>query len=261
MDASPLLKLPGELRNIIYEYSCSSSEDIHVRPWICRHPYARPPRYRKSVHVALTATCKQVRQESEPIFFGINTFVISCRLRPGDFGDGMALPAVRFASKWLHRVGSRNWPLFTRLVLDLGSLVSYHEVAVFMASPALIRHHSLQSCGVHVRFRPFYPIKPLDLPLSEPLDVEKAVEAFRDACQVTQCWGGRYTRINFEHASKLFERELQKAAEPMLRRLEPDPAGIRDITDALVGVAGISLQAPGAVRVLDIKRRDCSQGR
>jgi hypothetical protein len=56
-----LLSLPGELRNNIYELCLAKSTYI----------------YAERATPALTATCRQIRQESLPIYYGLNTFRFS----------------------------------------------------------------------------------------------------------------------------------------------------------------------------------------
>lgn len=80
MDDSPFRKLSAELRNTIYEYALvhDQSIDVHLRgqnrPTLLRHD----AQYDLT---ALTATCKQARQEALPIFFNKNHFKICVRIK------------------------------------------------------------------------------------------------------------------------------------------------------------------------------------
>ncbi|KAK5115850.1 hypothetical protein LTR85_009444 [Meristemomyces frigidus] len=79
MDHSPLARLPAELRNEIYELALTQAEavvDIGQR-WEWR---ARGGGIYQVTSIgealAITKTCKQIRQESASIFFSTNTFDI-----------------------------------------------------------------------------------------------------------------------------------------------------------------------------------------
>ncbi|KAI4915294.1 hypothetical protein J4E85_010419 [Alternaria conjuncta] len=54
---SPLLRLPGEIRNKIYAYACSRTQAV----------FNNSPRARKST--AIISTCSQMRHEAHAIFF------------------------------------------------------------------------------------------------------------------------------------------------------------------------------------------------
>lgn len=79
MDASPLAKLPPELRSIIYEL-------VLYRPLGFRFErrrknaditYCNPPDQRQRHMLALTEVCKHVRAESTSTFYAINSFIIT----------------------------------------------------------------------------------------------------------------------------------------------------------------------------------------
>ncbi|GIZ38688.1 hypothetical protein CKM354_000209500 [Cercospora kikuchii] len=79
MDSSPFGTLPAEIRNDIYELVLLSEEPILVHCEAAATPGV-PRKYRYLP--GLIATCKQIRRESEQIFFKRNTFHVSIAPRP-----------------------------------------------------------------------------------------------------------------------------------------------------------------------------------
>ena len=77
---SPLLRLPGELRNRIYEHALADSfiEPMSYQRTVSRHPResSNPP---MSATVSLIRTCRQTRSEAEPLFFAHTTFGFDSR--------------------------------------------------------------------------------------------------------------------------------------------------------------------------------------
>lgn len=73
---SPLLSIPGHIRNAIYRILLVSSKTIEPRgPWqqgSTSYPTYPYPQYRSSLAIAFT--CKQVKAEALSIFYGINSF-------------------------------------------------------------------------------------------------------------------------------------------------------------------------------------------
>ena len=80
MDASPLAKLPPELRNNIYEevllqedaikltFKPAEDENVKSRVVLCTR--------RQNEFLALTLTCKPLRRETHDLFFALNSFEI-----------------------------------------------------------------------------------------------------------------------------------------------------------------------------------------
>ncbi|KAK1058127.1 hypothetical protein LTR74_013656 [Friedmanniomyces endolithicus] len=80
MESSPLLKLPPELRNYIYELTFTNPP-IELTWTTHDGSVPRPePHSNRRLGLALTATCKQVKQECGRMLYADNDFVISCRL-------------------------------------------------------------------------------------------------------------------------------------------------------------------------------------
>jgi hypothetical protein len=72
-----LLKLPSELRNQIYELVLVATHDIDANTWCATRrfkSYYTRATIKYSMEPALLATCKQIRGEGLPIFYGQNTF-------------------------------------------------------------------------------------------------------------------------------------------------------------------------------------------
>lgn len=65
---SPLLKLPAELRNRIYEEALTSNTSVCLRPRPDCTPCWSPP--------ALLMTCQTVRNEASPIYYAKNVFKV-----------------------------------------------------------------------------------------------------------------------------------------------------------------------------------------
>lgn len=69
MQNSPLLALPGELRNAIWRYALVEEDAVVIRPDAIHRP--RP----------LLAVCKQIREEAVGIYFAENTFRCDCQIK------------------------------------------------------------------------------------------------------------------------------------------------------------------------------------
>lgn len=132
MDASPMNKLPGELRNRIYELVADSPQGLHFRKhnkdesfsWCENDVSARKPDLADVM--ALSRTCKQIRQEALSIFYSINTFIFYPRF--WTFGFKMTRAQTRsyctdlgVLRQWLKGIGRVNASCIKTLVLDLGA--------------------------------------------------------------------------------------------------------------------------------------------
>lgn len=74
---SYILRLPGELRISIYEYALQEPE-LYLENWIStsRAPVGKALLDRKrGAQPGITRVSKQVRAETLPVFYSINTFV------------------------------------------------------------------------------------------------------------------------------------------------------------------------------------------
>lgn len=89
-----LLKLPAELRNYIYELAIVQPSGIVIGPWRKLPPSKEPQK-----QPALTRTCRQVRSEALPIFYGKNVLEleiasITLRSYEGPPGFRVHIPAI-----------------------------------------------------------------------------------------------------------------------------------------------------------------------
>ena len=72
---SPLLRLPGEIRNRVYEYVFSGSETVVNHLYRNRWPHSK-----KSTPVHVLATCRQIHHEASSIFWDaciINAYFVN----------------------------------------------------------------------------------------------------------------------------------------------------------------------------------------
>ena len=130
MEESPLYKLPGELRNRIYELALLQSGGITVFVSALR-PHLFKPTETSNI-LALTETCKDVRHESSPIFYEINTFtLISKYLGEQYSGDIRTARNAQWKTGlciWLNHVGERNVDALSHVDIDIGTSFLYNYV-------------------------------------------------------------------------------------------------------------------------------------
>ncbi|KAK5737132.1 hypothetical protein LTR17_006915 [Elasticomyces elasticus] len=101
-------RLPAELRNLIYELALPRNENYMT---------VRSPTLRCAVQfVPLLATCRLIRGEALPIFFGTNNFML-------ELGDNSGNHKEKFRDtlRWLQSIDSRGITNLARLVF-LGRL-------------------------------------------------------------------------------------------------------------------------------------------
>ena len=101
MNEPPLLRLPPELRNGIYEYALLLDGAYRIN--IAN--YLEP---------ALTFVCKKVREESQPIFYASNTFNLF-------LGRDESPYIFKTLLKWLSTIGPMRGFQVRRMELWLGS--------------------------------------------------------------------------------------------------------------------------------------------
>lgn len=121
MEASPLTKLPGELRNAIYALALHHPDGINV--WLRRGgPERSPSKINTEFGISLLATCKQIRRECGTLYYSLNVFTLT--LDPPDafmksviwqswWHDGI--------TKWLHQIGDKNCSALHRVEFDMAS--------------------------------------------------------------------------------------------------------------------------------------------
>ena len=86
---SPLLKLPAELRNVIYRYSLIKQGDARIQ-------------LRDLRPSALLYTCRQIRYEASSIYFSENNFVLTVDIPPMAYDPNRTAPRV-------HRIFIPSW--------------------------------------------------------------------------------------------------------------------------------------------------------
>ncbi|KAK5745986.1 hypothetical protein LTR17_001116 [Elasticomyces elasticus] len=123
--ASPLLRLPGELRTEIYKLVVTIKNTIHISHRKADHkmfgvvPYSEP----LSHSLALLQTCKQTNAEASPLFYSLNTFEIKARNNAGGAhlrkGAELALSTIPM---FLAQIGSRNAAALRHISFDMGAI-------------------------------------------------------------------------------------------------------------------------------------------
>lgn len=123
MDNSPLSRLPGELRNKLYELVLFEEDGVTVSPtgpktWLIhKRRFGKPSGPRPLSVVGLPATCKAIRSECLRIFYAINTFTFETK--HFEQQDRTALWFKRLAAWVSHRQRERILKI-DNVVIDLG---------------------------------------------------------------------------------------------------------------------------------------------
>ena len=122
MDDSPLSKLPGEVRNEIYQLALR-----HTSPIIICKNENEVMAVNSTPAMALTAVCRQMRKETLKIFYAVNSFTIqteyfnSCYDSMIEDGDDFDPPDVLSSiTAWLAHIGIENKNQIPHLCVDLG---------------------------------------------------------------------------------------------------------------------------------------------
>ncbi|KAK5122087.1 hypothetical protein LTR85_004333 [Meristemomyces frigidus] len=166
MEASPLRRLPAELRNRIYELALYERKGITLfagNEVETLHATAAVP-------LALTVTCQEIRRETLSMFYAINKFgVVTNFFMYHRLHDTDRYTKARFAQivKWLEYIGAANTKHLTHLCVKLGtdnlryvSTVSRDEESLSDSWQTLLHHlHGLKdlpSACLHVSFDVLY---------------------------------------------------------------------------------------------------------
>lgn len=161
----PLLKLPPELRNYIWEYVVVKDRPIvlwrpHQRARVpesrlrsgnlVKHHQADDERRRQSTRLAVAFTCRQIYLEVTPIYYGKNTY------RPRLFG--WLDSGFKIFEEFTNAIGPRN----TRAITKVPTLVQiYCRTRSFDSSGKLVRPPYKPSRKINYR----YALSILDLSL------------------------------------------------------------------------------------------------
>ncbi|KAK3636411.1 hypothetical protein LTR56_014198 [Elasticomyces elasticus] len=112
---SPFLRLPPELRNLFYELALQQPEPVVIRRLGKVWPESRQPSSQLPHHaMALTATCRLIRQECGQLFYTLNSFVMLSR-KDVPWDDKLQLPEL-----FLEQIGLSNRLALRSLTVDLG---------------------------------------------------------------------------------------------------------------------------------------------
>jgi hypothetical protein len=130
MEECPLNRLPGELRNRIYELALFQSSGITVFVSGVR-PHLFKPTETKNI-LSLTETCKELRHESLPIFYQVNKFVLISKYLgerySGDINNARNTQWERGLCDWLGQLGARNINALSHDEIDIGTSFLYSYV-------------------------------------------------------------------------------------------------------------------------------------
>lgn len=130
MNTSPLQKLPGELRNRIYEFILYHIDGINVSistgiPLLVKDAATEHM-------LALNTVCKQVHCESSPIFYEINKFTFIAKQvgeqYVGSIRDDRNTQWQTGLRRWLDQIGERNRAHLQHVEIDIGTSFMYNYV-------------------------------------------------------------------------------------------------------------------------------------
>ena len=130
MDLSPLQRLPGELRNRIYEFALFQSDDVTI------NISKGIPQLHGDTNVkhtlALTTTCKQLRYEASPIFYEVNKFTLLSKQvgepYSGDIRDDHNIQWQKGLRTWLDQIREQNRAALHHVEIDIGTSFMYNYV-------------------------------------------------------------------------------------------------------------------------------------
>ena len=120
MDASPFRKLPAELRNRIYEFALQQTASVAI----CMRsssPKLQPLRFRNLL--ALTTTCKEIREQASGILYAVNHFELIAEpvALLGKADAGLKFVEFKFSlHKWIRSIGQRSSSSLRHVELDVG---------------------------------------------------------------------------------------------------------------------------------------------
>lgn len=109
------LDLPAELRNHVYELAMLDQTSLDIRPSYhgkirlpdLAHQVAQPP---------ITRTCRLVRRDTLPIFYGETLFTFRIH-RPQLWKPDDMLTLPQAAGVWLHAIGRQNRAMIRKLFM------------------------------------------------------------------------------------------------------------------------------------------------
>ncbi|KAK5122088.1 hypothetical protein LTR85_004334 [Meristemomyces frigidus] len=128
MEASPLKKLPAELRNRIYEMALQHEDAI-----IIRTDGAFDELSASGLPLALTATCREIRNDTLKMFYANNAF---------HFHTTLPNYATSGFKQWVNNMNANNMSQIHHLCLELGATNkdTWREpISISMDYPAIFR--------------------------------------------------------------------------------------------------------------------------
>ncbi|KAK3649202.1 hypothetical protein LTR56_007042 [Elasticomyces elasticus] len=157
--ASPLLRLPGELRTEIYKLVVDVEGTILIS-----HRKADQKLFGVvldfeplSHSLALLQTCKQIHAEASPMFYSLNTFEIKARNNAGGAhlrnGADLALSTIPM---FLAQIGSINAAALRHISFDMGAIRVQDTTAARRRETVLNMIQELESWSL---FRPEWGLK------------------------------------------------------------------------------------------------------
>ncbi|KAK5117803.1 hypothetical protein LTR85_008778 [Meristemomyces frigidus] len=128
MEASPLGKLPPELRNHIYEYTLfvPGYIDIDVVGDEDDHILVTNPQVDART-LALTETCKQLRREALAVFFSTCDFLFEADELTDAQSRFSREPQAYKVRRWLESIGDYSSSCLTSMVINLGRWCAVDE--------------------------------------------------------------------------------------------------------------------------------------
>ncbi|KAF2157911.1 hypothetical protein K461DRAFT_317932 [Myriangium duriaei CBS 260.36] len=99
-DVFPLLRLPPELRMTVYEYVLYPDEICSIYSVWGKKGSRNPVKAYRKPNMALTSFCRQIREESIPIFFSTNIFKFNTTLAASEF-----FRVIRHKTQYIRRMG------------------------------------------------------------------------------------------------------------------------------------------------------------
>ncbi|KAI9672647.1 MAG: hypothetical protein M1831_000082 [Alyxoria varia] len=111
---SPFLRLPREIRDMIYEYSLACAEESKKNSTT----YIVPTSGKFNYEPGLLHTCRQIQNEALPVFYARNIFVVNL-----DYLD------FSLVEKWLNALGKMRGKLVKRIGFFIEGPMDFPQVA------------------------------------------------------------------------------------------------------------------------------------
>ncbi|KAK5720713.1 hypothetical protein LTR15_006674 [Elasticomyces elasticus] len=146
--ASPLLRLPGELRTEIYKLIVTIESTILISHRKAdNNIFGAVLDFEPIFHnTTLLQTCKQIHAEASPMFYSLNTFEIKARNNAGGAhlrnGAELALSTIPL---FIAQIGSRNAAALRHITFDIGAIRVLDTTAAYRRETVLNMIQELES--------------------------------------------------------------------------------------------------------------------